>query len=236
MKNKYDVVMRRLHYYPMPWRVPIAEADIQDFERELGYPLPADYRTFLLDYGFTGCEPYVYYPNADDPRPAGGLSPFHGLMRGQPADLRTLRRVFAGRLPERLMAFAYSPGGQLCLSLHGEDAGCVYWWEQNAPLDDPDFPLILVAHDFDSFMHSLVRVEEPDNPPEPSEEAEANPPPAGRTPAGGGDVLRRADQTHLASGEIRPNSSEETVCDHGLDWSTDVGVRRIGYDAVFHGQ
>jgi SMI1 / KNR4 family (SUKH-1) len=116
----------------------------------------------------------VGYPHVGDPRPGGGLGPFYGLRRGESDDLRYKRRVFAGRLPDRLMAFASSPGGQMCLSLHGEDAGCVYWWERNAPLDDPDFPLLLVAHDFDSFMNSIVWSEEFYDPPELSEEAGQN--------------------------------------------------------------
>jgi hypothetical protein len=164
--NKYDEVMARIQYrYVLQEVPPVTEEDIRGVERVVGHELPADYRHFLAQYGFSAGEPYVGYGDLDDPKhvqPGTRVGVFYGV--GASSDHGILSNYRFNHelldMPEHLLPIANSEGDQICLSLAGEDFGKVYLWVQ-PPLQvgNPEEDIILIAKDFDTFVRSLRRVD-----------------------------------------------------------------------------
>jgi hypothetical protein len=160
MDNKYDDVMQGLQFRYMPDAVPIAEEAVTNFEREFGRRLPADYREFLLKYGFSAGRSYTRYGKLDQPNELdkdSDVGVFYGV--GGPGSRTLSARYRVSResgMPSHLLPIARSDAGQICLSMEGGSAGRVYLWaDPKLELDEE----ILIAYSFDSFMRSLRSTE-----------------------------------------------------------------------------
>lgn len=169
---------------------PVSESEIGAIEGDLGVRLPEPYRTFLATYGasmFGGASPdnpYVEFRPLEPlpPQFQGGnglLASFYGAEREEDDMLGLGARIryYSGRMPESIIPIGDSWGSQICLGIKGDEAGKVYFWdEQNEPQDEKEYledfgeprpPEVtfqnvhLIADSFEDFLRRL-EVGEPD--------------------------------------------------------------------------
>jgi hypothetical protein len=161
METKFDQAMARIHYWHVRPPDPVTEDDLRGLEREIGYPLPSDYRTFLMKYGLAAGRGDIRFMSQDNPDEVEtSVDVFYGLKTGDTYDLRKVRQTFSDRLPPHILPVVSGSGGEFCLSLTGEDTGRVYWWFQEiGRVQSPD-DLEPIADSFTDFVNSLVCVEE----------------------------------------------------------------------------
>lgn len=131
---------------------PLTDEQVQRLEQQLGGSLPRSYRDFLLKYnGGRPCPDTVDVDHA--PGTPTDLQLFFGLGAAiESSDLAWNKRVFAERLPERLLPIACDSGGNLfCISLSSEDTGAVFYvdLEQGRPAN------YLVAGDFAGLLEKI---------------------------------------------------------------------------------
>lgn len=166
--------------------MPMAEAQIATLEDELGVRFPMAYRTFLATYGastFNGVSPdnpYIIFrtlkplPHHITKTDKALFNAFYGAERdaNDGYSLRVRTRFFAGRMPDSIIPIGDDGGaGQICLGIKGDEAGKVYYWDQqNEPLDEEDYledygesrppeamfqNVHLIAESFEDFLRRL---------------------------------------------------------------------------------
>lgn len=143
-----------------------SEAQVTNFEQEIGHLLPSTYRVFLLSYNGGYPEPDVF-PIADFHRDTHGLlDRFFGLGIGTTSDLARNRRLFVGseRVPPDYLPIARDPGGNLlCIAIAGPRRGEIWFWDHEGEPDEDasstEENLFLVARDFGALLNSLVNLE-----------------------------------------------------------------------------
>jgi SMI1 / KNR4 family (SUKH-1) len=156
MANKYDAQMEKLRTYFLSGNLEVSSEVIDEFEREIGFTLPEDYREFLSRYGLSAQRGYPTWPDIRRPgEPGGGVDWWYGLNPTESRDLLRNWKGFRGRIPSHLLPIAESPGGQICLCLAGEKRGKLFWWDRSEPHAELGQNLTLIAHDFDTFINSL---------------------------------------------------------------------------------
>jgi len=179
MTNKYEEIVENLDGYPpsqgspaLP--LPVSDEQLDKFEMELGFPLPADYREFLQDYSgygfsnpvfpvvengrlttetvfaFYDASPVMYQASIENYDPdSDTVSLYLGL-----ALVRSMMGVKEIGWPPELLPIACDMGGnQICLALSGLRPGAIFFWV-NAPGEGSD-NIYLVANSFDEFIHLL---------------------------------------------------------------------------------
>ena len=165
--NKYKTKMESLGYYFVERGVCQSTDDeqFQKVEEQIGATLPADYASFLVEYGGSAFDKgYVSFPYLEEY--AGGeiglLNVFFGIIPGDTYDVVKSYLRYKGRMPFNLLPIANDPGSNiLCLAIYGEDEGKVYFWdhEEEDVVDEGIEPsrdnLYLVAHSFEEFINSL---------------------------------------------------------------------------------
>jgi hypothetical protein len=165
MHNKYDDLMDRIKYRYIRGNGQLHESSLKRLEIAIGYSLPPDYREFLSKFGFTAGGGRTHYGQFDNPdaEEEASVDVFYGIREDEAYesyDLQNIHEGFGDVLPGHLLAIASSPGGQILLSLAGDDAGRVYWWTPEWGPPDPDEDLIPLAWSFDTFVRSLRLHEE----------------------------------------------------------------------------
>ena len=167
--NKYQTKIESFEYYFVEKGVCQSTDDEQfkKVEEQIGVTLPADYASFLVEYGGTtldGGDEYVAFPYLEEyPRgKIGLLNVFFGIIPGNGYDIVDNYLAYKGRMPFNLLPIANDPGGNvICLAIYGEDEGKVYFWdhEEEDVVDEGIEPsrdnLYLVAHSFEEFINSL---------------------------------------------------------------------------------
>ncbi|MGM0554959.1 MAG: SMI1/KNR4 family protein [Myxococcota bacterium] len=145
---------------------PVTDGQLQIVEEFLGVNLPRDYRTFLLEHNGGEPEPNVVrWGEASDSSDI--VREFYGVHRGPShANLIWTTKVFAGRIPERMIPIADDPfGNQYCLALT-RGRGKVFFWDHELEgSEDEDEPLILIAESFTEFFESFEVDENPQGEP-----------------------------------------------------------------------
>ncbi len=141
---------------------PITSADIESVESRIGIRLPADYKAFLLKYNGGRPTPNAFPIEGLANNPFGGIQVFFGI--DDPIDscnLDSNYEIVSGSLPTNLLAIACNGGGDLiCLSLYGDDAGAVLFWDSHH--DQPYEPnydhVYKIADSFPEFLESIQEV------------------------------------------------------------------------------
>lgn len=140
-------------------RVGLGEAELSNYERKLGLQLPSDYRKFLLE--FNGGSPRPNCFNFKGGNTGSQVLSFFGF--GSFYNVLEELETYNGRLPKRFFPVAAEAGGNLlCISLSGEDAGSIYFWDHELEADlsqgqtpDSVSNTILVADSFSEFLDSF---------------------------------------------------------------------------------
>ncbi len=138
----------------------LSETDIEDVEAQLGFKLPPNYRAFLKKYNGGRPEPALFPIEGMDKNPEGDIQVFFGGDREiESSNLVWNAEASSGRMPANLLPIACNGcGGLICLSLWGDDAGSVLFWdyynEQLGP--NPGYENIYrIADSFEAFLESL---------------------------------------------------------------------------------
>ena len=136
----------------------ICDEDIRAVEREIGISLPQDYRDFLLAQNGGRPEPNAFPINGLENNPFGTIQVFLGIEDAiESCNLDWTYHTFSGRLPDNLIAIARDDCGDLiCLSLYGEDAGSVIFWDRHQEIEEPSYANVYhVADSFAEFLESI---------------------------------------------------------------------------------
>ena len=132
----------------------VTEQRVSEFEREIGYTLPSDYRDYLLLHNGGTPSPYHFDFGDGD----GSLvNNMNGLHDGPSySRLDHARNSYRGRIPDHLLPIGYDPGGnEVCLGLCGEHRGRVYFWDhESGALEE-------IAPSFTAFLDGLYEWVDP---------------------------------------------------------------------------
>jgi hypothetical protein len=116
---------------------PITRDDLTELERELKFPLPADYAAFMLRHNGGSPEPDAVF--VQDWPQGGPEADVRELYHCGPnpvedtSDLRWNIECYAGRMPQGLLPIGgTSCGDQFCLWLTGRERGAVVIWDHEA--------------------------------------------------------------------------------------------------------
>ncbi len=148
----------------------ISSADVERLEASIGRILPDDFKRFLMQFNGGRPKPNAYPLLGLDKNPYGGVHFFFGIDGpGESYDLEESFEVMNGRIPDNLFPIACDDGGDLlCLSLYGDDAGSVVFWDYYAEHFPPTYDNIYRipgADSFSAFIELLDHYpEDPDTP------------------------------------------------------------------------
>src|SRR5689334_14549485 len=131
---------------------------LRAFERRIGVRLPDEYRTFLIAHNGGRPEPcHVCLPGSAEPFDC--MHHTFGLHDGPSYfSLEHKQKIYSGRIPSTVLAFADDPGGNLfCIGIGGGHLGKVYFWDHESEgLGTPtEETLCFVARSFGAFLECL---------------------------------------------------------------------------------
>lgn len=133
-------------HYPHP---PTSEEAVAALEKELGYPLPEDYRNFLLKYnGGSRPTPKTFdYKSPNGKASRSSVEIFFGLDVEESKNIKVQQDADQ---PDYLFIIGGDLGGLLCIGINGDYQGKIYVWETTIGLD-----IILLANSFNEFLDKL---------------------------------------------------------------------------------
>ena len=146
---------------PMGFTERVGPAVLDRLESQLGRPLPAAYRSFLARTNGAA-------PTTPGVHPGHGFvadQPFFGLGRTDPLqDLVYANRWLGDRLTADFLAVGHVQGGLVAVRVAGDDAGSVWYLDDDDHRDDDRFDaeyisahlLHRLAGDFDGFWDALA--------------------------------------------------------------------------------
>lgn len=138
---------------------PITEAELQQFEAEIGYRLPDEYRRFLLKYNGGKPDPKTFNVNIDGFQTFTSVTRFAGLTKPDYCGFDRLLKTYTGRIPRNLLPIACELSVDLiCISIAGDDYEKVYLWDHNWEVTEgePDYSNVHhIADSFEEFLEQL---------------------------------------------------------------------------------
>jgi cell wall assembly regulator SMI1 len=143
----------------------VDEPSIAAFEAAMGYPLPPDYREFLLRFnGGEPTTPVFRWPDPQGRKYAGSsVRYFFSITDNYAFSLADKYSIYAraGRTPKEMLPIATDAGGNLVLlALAGAQSGKVFFWNHDIEglVENPSSPdhLALVANSFGEFCDGLT--------------------------------------------------------------------------------
>jgi hypothetical protein len=137
--------------------------DIRRIESLIGMRLPVDYVTFMLKYNGGYPIPSAFPIEGFVNNPFGVIQVFFGIDRPiESSNLDWNFETFNGRIPANLFPIACDDGGDLiCLSLFGEDAGAVLFWDCYAESSEPSYENVYrIASSFQEFVDGIIELPE----------------------------------------------------------------------------
>jgi hypothetical protein len=162
---------------------PMTDVEVARLEEQLNVEFPKSYRSFLATYGasaFNGASPdnpFIRFrslkplpPNVSN-NDKGLFSIFYGADVNEGYGLSTRIRFYSGRMPESIVPIGDCWGNQICLGISGNEAGKVYYWDQeNEPQSEQEYMadfgksippeakfqnVYLIAESFEDFLQRL---------------------------------------------------------------------------------
>jgi hypothetical protein len=136
----------------------LSRDDIRRVESIMGIRLPKEYAVFLLKHNGGRPIPNGFPIDGLANNPFGMIHFFLGI--DNPVEVCNIDwsyEVLNGRIPSNLLPIADDPGGNaICLSLFGDDAGAVVFWDHAAEHLPPTYANIYrIADSFTEFIESL---------------------------------------------------------------------------------
>lgn len=138
--------------------------EMHKIEKENGYHISSDYKSFINEYGECWIEDNVYTYLREKPVWLVGESVpvelFYGLEQND-YDIREAIKTYNEQLPEQIIPIADADGGDLiCLDVSEINQGKIYFWDHE--LRDREQDLFLIADTFTEFIEGLFVVEDDD--------------------------------------------------------------------------
>jgi hypothetical protein len=136
----------------------VDEATISNFEKEIGFPLPEDYRSFLKKTNGGKVNKQVFF--VEDLEQDILLDALFGIntSRSRALELRHWINEFKEDLQEKTLIIGTDPGGRFITYITaGEDKG-VYYWDHNYFFEessDEEGNTYFVSESFNDFVNSL---------------------------------------------------------------------------------
>lgn len=112
----------------------LSESQLRAVEQELGVRLPEDYRKFMLEFngGRPVPEDAFDVPQCDQ---SSGVNRFCPIDENDANGLLTKRMHLDGRIPPNMLVIAGAACGDLVLlTIQGDDAGSVFYWDHEDEL------------------------------------------------------------------------------------------------------
>lgn len=140
---------------------PVSEFQIQAVEQRLGIVLPDAYKSHLLKHNGGIPKQRVFSFVEDGERTTSCIDWFMAICDGEHNNFEKSYRRYRKRMPVNLTPIARDPGGnQICMSLGGDDAGSIYFWDHETEADDGE-PVTykncyLIAKSFEEFIAGLT--------------------------------------------------------------------------------
>jgi hypothetical protein len=139
----------------------ISALKIQELEASIGYPLPNDYRNFLLACNGGRTEEGIFDYKLPDGRTwTGGVREFLGFDLEYQKNIEFFLTMRGERVPANTIPIATDEGGNfIVLSFIGEDTGKVYFWDHNEETEVDSQPtyenMYFIANSFTDFLNCL---------------------------------------------------------------------------------
>ena len=136
----------------------LSRDDIRRVELRMGIQLPGEYTAFLLKYNGGRPTPNAYPIEGLRNNPFGVIQVFFGIDDPlESSNLDWTYDVISGRVPPNLLPIACDDCGDLiCLSLFGEDAGSVLFWDQHTEPSTPSYANVYkIADSFAEFLNGI---------------------------------------------------------------------------------
>lgn len=135
----------------------ITEAELKQFEDNLKARLPEDYRNFLLMHNGGKPTPDIFDVDLDGFQNTSSVQHLLSLANNDYYSFGKYLEVYKGRIPINLLPIAKELSVDLiCLSVSGEDYGCVYYWDHNWEQEPPDYTNVhFLANSFSDFLQML---------------------------------------------------------------------------------
>lgn len=138
---------------------PLTDLQLERVEKEVGFPLPDQYKEFLKQYngGYPDPDAFLFLDKSD----GSSVDRFLSLDAGEDDDLFVYLKRYAGRTPSDMMPIAHDPGGNLVLiGLSDSNRGQVFFWDHEYEDEDPGLSNVsLVSVDLKSFLDSLYEID-----------------------------------------------------------------------------
>ncbi len=136
----------------------LSHDDIRWIESRMGIRLPGEYIAFLLRHNGGRPIPNAYPIEGLENNPFGVVRTFFGIDDPiESCNLDWTYDVVRGRIPANLLPIACDDGGDLiCLSLFGEDAGAVLFWDRHTEPSTPSYANVYkIADSFAEFLDGI---------------------------------------------------------------------------------
>ena len=139
----------------------LTDQDIDSLESRIGSKLPVEYRHFLLRHNGGRPTPNAFPIEGFPDNPFGVIQVFfrvNGSLESSNAIWNW--EVGRGRMPSNLLPIACDDGGDLiCLSLFGEDAGAVLFWDFYGESPEPSYSNVYrIARTFAEFLDGIREI------------------------------------------------------------------------------
>lgn len=129
----------------------VSEHDLRLLEKEIGAPLPNEYRQFILSTNGGEFSPGVEFRSAEGEF-LSGLNRFYGIGPNAEDELGWVYRTLKPYLPAGLLPIGIDIGGtETCIMVTGENVGSIWIWHPHGDDDTGSF----VANSFDAFSAGL---------------------------------------------------------------------------------
>jgi hypothetical protein len=135
------------------------EADISAFEQKIGFPLPDDYRQFLLEYNGAKANRQVFFVKDLDQDVM--LDKFFGITnpKSRSLTLGYWLQEFGDEIDAKSLFIGSDPGGRFLVYVTtGKDRGVYYWDHDNffPQSSDGEGNTYFIAESFTEFCNSLM--------------------------------------------------------------------------------
>lgn len=137
---------------------------IASMEKELGFALPADYRTFLSQYNGGRPVPECFtFLDEDGPYNDSLVDWFLSVGVDDPSDFFDYYSMYVEgeRVPPNMLPIAHDPFGNLILlSRSGDDAGAIYFWDHENEGDADYSNLNYIGKSLEHFLGRLFSLQD----------------------------------------------------------------------------
>lgn len=139
-----------------PSNVKLNKRDLYNFEKELGFNLPNDYKKFLEINNGGAPEPNIVELHNEEIN-SFSITDFFGINNAKINDLKSQYETYKERIPRRNLPICRVDGGNIvCLNIDNE---VISLWDHDIELMDssalPIKSLIVVAKSFDGFLNII---------------------------------------------------------------------------------